>query len=83
MFAFLEDKKGLLDMVGSMNENSAVSIGHENQDIRLRSFSIVTSYYKMGDSTGVVGVLGPTRMRYSKIVPLVRRIAGTMTEYMS
>ena len=83
MFAFLEDKKGLVDMVHAIDQDPAITIGHENQDSRLKSFSIITSFYRLGNNVGVVGVIGPTRMRYQKIVPLVNRIAITMTKYMS
>jgi heat-inducible transcriptional repressor len=83
LFAFLEDRKGLINMIHSIDRDRAVAIGEENVDTRLKAFSVVTSFYKMGGNIGVVGVIGPTRMHYNKIVPLVNRIAETMTEYMS
>lgn len=83
MFTFLDDRKGLAKMVHAISDDPSVAIGHENLDDRLKSFSIVTSFYRLGRDMGVVGVIGPTRMRYQKIVPLVNRIAGTMTEFLS
>jgi heat-inducible transcriptional repressor len=83
LLAFLEDKQGLVNMIHDIDRDPAVAIGGENRDIRLKAFSVVTSFYKMGGNVGVVGVIGPTRMQYNKIVPLVNRIARTMTEYMS
>jgi heat-inducible transcriptional repressor len=83
LFAFLEDKQSLVDMMHTIDHDTAVAIGEENRDRRLKSFSMITSFYRLGGNVGLVGVIGPTRMQYDTIVPLVHRIAKTMTEYMS
>ncbi|MGE0352282.1 MAG: heat-inducible transcriptional repressor HrcA [Gemmatimonadales bacterium] len=49
----------------------SITIGAENTDPRLSSFTLVTSSYRAGDLRGVIGVLGPTRMPYDKIIGLV------------
>lgn len=49
----------------------SISIGAENRDPRLTDFTLVTSSYRTGNVTGVIGVLGPTRMPYEKIIGLV------------
>lgn len=48
-----------------------ISIGTENRDPRLVDFTLITSSYRTGNVTGVIGVLGPTRMPYEKIIGLV------------
>lgn len=48
-----------------------ISIGAENADPRLAGFTLVTSSYRHGGLTGVLGVIGPTRMPYDKIIGLV------------
>ncbi|MBI4420145.1 MAG: heat-inducible transcription repressor HrcA [Gemmatimonadetes bacterium] len=48
-----------------------VTIGGENLDPRFSAFTIVTSSYRHGALSGVIGVMGPTRMPYQKIVSLV------------
>ena len=48
-----------------------VTIGAEHTDPRLGEFTLVTSRYRAGELSGVIGVLGPTRMPYDKIVGLV------------
>ena len=55
-----------------------VSIGGENMDARLNSFTIVTSSYEYGSVAGVIGVMGPTRMPYQKIVALVEHTSRLM-----
>jgi len=49
----------------------SITIGGENRDPRLNTFTLVTSSYQAGDLRGVIGVMGPTRMPYEKIIGLV------------
>jgi heat-inducible transcriptional repressor len=49
----------------------SITIGAENLDARLSDFTLVTSSYRIGDLSGVIGVMGPTRMPYDKIIGLV------------
>src|ERR1043166_2229355 len=59
-----------------------ITIGSENSDPRLAEFTLVTSAYRRGSLSGVIGVLGPTRMPYDKIIGLVehtsRMVEGLM-----
>ncbi|MCU0621894.1 MAG: hypothetical protein MUC69_10375, partial [Gemmatimonadales bacterium] len=48
-----------------------ITIGGENPDPNLAGFTLVTASYRRGEVSGVIGVLGPTRMPYDKIVSLV------------
>lgn len=48
-----------------------ITIGAEHEDPKLAPFTLVTSSYRAGSLAGVIGVLGPTRMPYDKIVALV------------
>jgi heat-inducible transcriptional repressor len=57
----------------------AVKIGDENDMKQLKEYSIVTSSYKVGDSTGSVGIIGTKRMNYSKMIPLVDYVAKTIS----
>jgi len=52
-------------------EGTEVTIGTEHEDEVLRSFSLVTAGYRMGGARGVLGIMGPTRMRYELVLPLV------------
>jgi heat-inducible transcriptional repressor len=60
-----------------------ITIGSEHRDSRLSSFTLVTASYRLGALSGVIGVLGPTRMAYDKIVALVdhtSRLVGELLE---
>ena len=83
IFSFVEDKKGVMGFFKSKPETAGVSIGWENEDPRLQSFSIVTTSYHMGNEEGMIGVIGPTRMRYNKIMPLVNHMAHAVTRFFS
>ncbi|MDH5805249.1 MAG: hypothetical protein OEZ54_08685, partial [Gemmatimonadota bacterium] len=48
-----------------------VTIGGEHLNPKLSSFTLVTSKYQCDGLSGVIGVMGPTRMPYDKIISLV------------
>jgi heat-inducible transcriptional repressor len=60
-------------------EGLTVTIGGENDDAGLAGFTLVTSTYHRGGATGLIGVLGPTRMPYDKIIGLVEH-TGRLVE---
>ena len=60
-------------------EGLVVTIGGEHGDPGLTGFTLVTSTYRRGGATGVIGVLGPTRMPYDKIIGLVEH-TGRLVE---
>ena len=62
----------------------SVVIGSENNNESLRDCSVVLARYgNQGGPTGVVAVLGPTRMRYSRTIPTVRYLATLLGDMMS
>jgi len=49
----------------------SITIGNEHGDPRLEPFTVVTAEYRVGSLSGVIGVIGPTRMPYEKVIALV------------
>ena len=49
----------------------SITIGNEHSDPRLEPFTVVTAEYHAGSLSGVIGVIGPTRMPYEKVIALV------------
>ncbi len=45
------------------------------------SFSVVRAHYRYGDATGIVGVIGPTRMDYPRAVALVEHVAHILNHH--
>mgnify|MGYP000465741332 CR=1 FL=1 len=61
-----------------------VFIGDENLPGELRRFGLVISTYGVEDVvTGILGVLGPTRMSYWRTISTVRYMAGLMSDLMA
>jgi heat-inducible transcriptional repressor len=60
-----------------------VVIGSEHPDPLLRQFSLVASTCTDGDRTGTVGLIGPLRMHYSRAIPMVDHVAGTVFRILS
>jgi len=68
----LTQRRDLLRQVlQTRGEGLTITIGGENVDPRLGGFTLITASYRTGDLRGVIGVLGPTRMPYDKIIGLV------------
>jgi heat-inducible transcriptional repressor len=69
----LTDRRDLLReaLARRKQEGLTVTIGGEHADPDLAGFTLVTSTYRRAGATGVIGVLGPTRMPYDKILGLV------------
>ncbi|MFO8009494.1 MAG: heat-inducible transcriptional repressor HrcA [Dehalococcoidia bacterium] len=63
------------------DERLRVIIGSENPESALHDFSFVLSRYGLPEqASGVVGILGPTRMAYGRTLPAVRFLSEVMSE---
>lgn len=56
-----------------------VSIGSENVEGRAKKYSVVSARYQLGDTVGTIGVIGPTRMDYARVVSLVESMARMLS----
>ncbi len=65
------------------NPGVTVTIGGEHPDPQLNSFTIVTSSYRRGGVAGVIGVMGPTRMPYQKVIALVEHTSRLVEDLAS
>jgi heat-inducible transcriptional repressor len=57
-----------------------ITIGTEHDDPRLEEFTVVTAEYNVGSLTGVIGVIGPTRMPYEKVISLVSHTSRLLND---
>ena len=71
----LENKRSIADVLDSAREAEAtrIFIGSENRLFALSGSSIIASPYRdrEGNVVGVLGVIGPTRLNYARVVPMV------------
>ena len=58
----------------------SITIGAEHDDPRLEDFTVVTAEYHIGPLAGVIGVIGPTRMPYDKVITLVSHTSRLLSE---
>ena len=83
----IEDKHfmlKLLEQVGAGIEGPSVLIGSENPVKEMKDLSLIVSTYKQdGKVAGSIGVIGPTRMDYSRAIVMVQTAARFITEALS
>lgn len=68
----------LLEKHDVPNKDFVITIGTENEESKAQDCSLVTATYNVNGVTGMVGIMGPTRMNYSKLIPLVDHVAKTI-----
>ncbi|MBA2292061.1 MAG: heat-inducible transcription repressor HrcA [Gemmatimonadales bacterium] len=64
------------------HEGITITIGDEHGEPGLSGFTLVTATYRRGGATGVIGVLGPTRMPYEKIIGLVEHTGRLVEDFL-
>ena len=82
----LTEQRDLLSTVLSDREHEGpleITIGSEHSRPELHTFTLVTSEYRVGQLSGVLGVIGPTRMPYEKIVAIVGSATSLLTDLLS
>jgi heat-inducible transcriptional repressor len=80
----IEDKDVIIHIMekssGSRSEEVYISIGSENIEKKLKEYSFVSKEYNFGQIKGTLGIIGPKRMEYSKIVAIVDYLATVLSE---
>ncbi len=83
LFRTFEEKATMVKLLDKFMDPKGVqiAIGSENQVQEMETCSLVTSTYGCsGEVLGVVGVIGPRRMNYSRVIPLVDYTARLLSE---
>ena len=86
LFDMFEQKTGLLQLldVSSRTEGVQIFIGGESGLVPLDECSVVTAPYEVdGQVVGTVGVVGPTRMAYERVIPIVDITAKLLSSALS
>ena len=81
----LDEKELMLDILDSgMAKDINVYIGDENDKEELKDFSVVTFKHSIGDKElGTIGIIGPKRMNYSKVISVMKYISKKISEQKS
>jgi len=85
LIELIEDKDRVVQVLESLFETdpdavgqATVRIGRSTDQEEMDAYSIVTSPYRLGDTVGTLGVIGPPRMDYGRAVALVERMADVV-----
>jgi heat-inducible transcriptional repressor len=81
LLEMIEEKQRLVRLLNEYIDGAGLTvvIGAEHLDPSLRPFSLVASTYQDGAATGTIGVIGPTRMRYSRAIDVVEGAAQAVS----
>jgi heat-inducible transcriptional repressor len=82
LLALTETRTQLATLLRSRASTPGVSItiGDEHGSALLGGLTVVTAEYRAGSLTGVIGVIGPTRMSYEKVISLVTHTSSLVTD---
>ena len=85
LFEFLEKRDPIVTILDERmdSEGIKITIGKEHASPELRGCSLLTSRYRFGDVSGLIGMIGPTRMQYAFLVPMVNYVAGITEEMLA
>jgi heat-inducible transcriptional repressor len=87
LFDDLETKREVVDLLGRAEQAEGVRIfiGSENKLFSMSGSSTVISPYRDGKGriVGVVGVIGPTRLNYARVIPMVDYTAKVISKMLS
>jgi len=87
LFDDLETKRGVIDLLGLAEgaEGVRIFIGSENKLFSLSGSSTIIAPYRDGSGriVGVIGVIGPTRLNYARIIPMVDYTAKVVGQMLS
>ncbi|MBB6729736.1 heat-inducible transcriptional repressor HrcA [Cohnella zeiphila] len=80
----LEETPKLMQLFQSVPEGIQVRIGTENVVEAINQCSLITASYSYdGQSLGTIGILGPTRMDYGKVISLLDFLSKDMALFMA
>ncbi|MCA0389981.1 MAG: heat-inducible transcriptional repressor HrcA [Bacteroidetes bacterium] len=78
-----ENSSGIFLERASSISGVNIMIGRELPYNQTEDYSIVMKEYKVGENTGAMGIIGPKRMDYARIIAIVDFTAGLLTELLS
>ncbi|GED31342.1 heat-inducible transcriptional repressor HrcA [Brevibacillus centrosporus] len=80
----LERNDQLLHLFGVPADGLTVRIGQENQLDAIKQCSIITTSYSLGGKpVGMVGILGPTRMEYGRVITVLNYLAEGLSRMLT
>jgi len=79
VLGILEESKKVMQLFPTQTEGIQVRIGNENAVEEINQCSLISVSFTLdGESLGTIGILGPTRMDYSKVISLLDYLSGDL-----
>ena len=80
----MEERELLFKVLNDVREDVNISIGKENKLEQFKECSLITATYKIDNKViGSVGIIGPTRMEYSKAISVVECMTNNLSEILT
>ncbi|MGE5480435.1 MAG: heat-inducible transcriptional repressor HrcA [Chloroflexota bacterium] len=80
----VENEDVIVHMLDQIEEREAqgvqIFIGREMENSLLDDYSLITTSYKIGGAAGSIGVIGPKRMNYPKMISVVKLVADFLSK---
>jgi len=83
LLSTFEDKKPLIELINDSDNESGIQvyIGNETPVQSMKDCSVVTATYELEDGIkGTIGIIGPKRMDYEKVVETLRTVKSQLSE---
>lgn len=84
LFRLLNSREDMNRMLGDSRQGLFVSVGRENSRIEMENSSLIVSKYRIGeDAIGALGLFGPVRMDYARLIPHLEYFSGMLSKMLS
>ncbi len=84
LYRLLDSREEMLRLIGSRQNDVFVSVGRENARSEMENSSMIVARYRIGeDSIGALGLVGPVRMDYARLIPHVEYFANLLSRMLS
>lgn len=79
-FVDMLDRRDLIKLIGN-KDGLSIQFGSDTKLLPLEHMTVISVPYQVGDGeTGTIAILGPSRMSYKKIIPLLEYIAANIAK---
>ncbi len=84
LLIFLSKPKEVRNLIPQQGNDVQVIVGKENNRMELSESSVVITRYRIGkERCGTIGLIGPVRMNYAKLIPRMQCFANLLSELLS
>ena len=79
LFRVINSREAVMELIGRDEDGIRVFVGQENPNSVFAGSSVIVSRYRIGaDNTGAMGLIGPIRMDYARLIPHLEYFSQTL-----